>query len=112
MRQVGIIAAAALYALEHNVERLTEDHENAQILAQTLTEIPGFQIDPQNVDTNIVVFDVSASKHSVQEVVEKLSQEGVLMIPFGSHFVRAVTHVDVNRNDIDKTVQIIRKLFS
>ena len=71
----------------------------------------GFKIDPASVETNIIVFDVSASRYSVQDVVNKLKHEGVLMIPFGQHYVRAVTHLDISKTDIEKTISIVRNLF-
>jgi threonine aldolase len=111
MRQVGILAAAALYALENNVSKLVQDHENAKLLANELTKLKGFQIDPEQVETNIVVFDISKSGYSGAQVVEKLKQRGVLMIPFGATLVRAVTHLDVSREEMRRAIQIIHELF-
>jgi threonine aldolase len=111
MRQVGILAAAALYALENNVERLAKDHEHAIILAKELAKIKGFQINPEHVETNILVFDVSESGSSVEEVLGKLKAKGILMVPFGHTLARAVTHLDVSREDIEKTIRVIRKVF-
>ncbi|MCU0645922.1 MAG: low-specificity L-threonine aldolase [bacterium] len=111
MRQVGILAAAALYALEHNVSKLAQDHENAKLLANELATLKGFQIDPEQVETNIVVFDISKSGYSGAQVVEKLKQRGVLMIPFGATLVRAVTHLDVSREEMRRAIQIIHELF-
>lgn len=111
MRQVGLIAAAAEYALDHNIERLAEDHTHAQIVASAFAEIDGFKIDPDSVDTNIIIVDVSESGYGVDQVVGKLAQRGVLTIPFGAHFVRAVTHLDVNSEDIEFAVVVIREEF-
>ncbi len=111
MRQVGILAAAALYALKNNVERLAKDHEHAIILAKELAKIKGFQINPEHVETNILVFDVSESGFSVEEVLGKLKAKGILMVPFGHTLARAVTHLDVSREDIEKTIRVIRKVF-
>lgn len=111
MRQVGILAAAALYALENNVERLAEDHQHAKMLANALTKIKGFQIDPDHVETNIVVFDVSNSGLTVDEIVGKMKEKGVLLVPFGATLVRAVTSLQVTREDIEKTTQIFQELF-
>ena len=111
MRQVGILAAAALYALENNIARLADDHQNAKILAQGFAQIKGFQIDPQSVETNIVIVDVSESGYRVMEVVEKLKQNGVLVVPFGRTYIRAVTHLDVNRDQIIAALKIAQKLF-
>ena len=63
MRQAGIIAAGALYALEHNIERLAEDHENARILADAVRATPGLKLDPDIVDTNIVIFKSTRARH-------------------------------------------------
>lgn len=111
MRQVGILAAAADFALEHNVNRLKEDHKNAQILAKVLSTVEGFTIKPDDVDTNIVIFEVTSASLSVHEVVERLAKKGVLMIPFGSKYVRAVTHIDVSREDIELAAKVIREVF-
>jgi threonine aldolase len=111
MRQVGVLAAAALYALENNVSKLVQDHENAKLLANELAKLKGFQIDPEQVETNIVVFDISKSGYSGAQVVEKLKQRGVLMIPFGATLVRAVTHLDVSREEMNRAIQIIHELF-
>jgi threonine aldolase len=111
MRQVGILAAAAHYALDNNITRLAEDHENAQTLAQGISAIDGFEIDPDSVETNIVVFDVSGSEFTVEKVVQKLNKKGILMIPFGANFVRAVTHLDVNAAQIQQTVEVMQEIF-
>lgn len=111
MRQVGILAAAALFALEHNVERLREDHENAKKLAKGLADMPGIEIDPEQVATNIVLFDVAATGLDANTLVESLSGEGVLLIPFGPTSVRAVTHLDVTTADIDKALEIIARFL-
>lgn len=111
MRQVGIIAAAALYALEHNIDRLAKDHQHAKVLANELTKIDAFQINPDYVETNIVVFDVSKSDYSVNEVVDKLKKRGVLLVPFGATLVRAVTNMNVSQDDISKAIQIIHDVF-
>lgn len=111
MRQVGILAAAADYALKHNVERLAEDHQHAQILAKALSTIDGFKIDPAEVETNIIVFEVNSSFITVNEVIERLAGKGVLMIPFGSKYVRAVTHLDVSLQEIEFAAEVIKSVF-
>ena len=111
MRQVGILAAAAIFALENNVKRLAEDHEHANMLAIELAKIKGFYVDSEHVETNIVVFDVSQSGFSVDEVLGKLKTKGILMIPFGHTLARAVTHLDVSREDIETTIRVIRESF-
>jgi threonine aldolase len=111
MRQVGILAAAALYALENNVERLADDHKHARMLATELAKIKGFQVNPEHVETNILVFDVSESGLSVSEVLAKLKAKGILMISFGHTLARAVTHLDVTREDIETTIRVVHEMF-
>jgi len=112
MRQAGILAAAALFALEHNLERLEDDHIHAQRLARGLAEIAGFEIDPDSVETNIVIFNVKPSGKTAAEVVKLLEAKGVQMIPFGKYLVRAVTHLDVSEQDIELAIQVLHQLFS
>lgn len=111
MRQVGILAAAALFALENNVERLADDHAHAKILAQAIGGIKGFRINPDHVETNIIVFDVAESGFTVQQVLDKLAERGILMISFGETLVRAVTSLQVNRDDVEKTTKALGELF-
>jgi threonine aldolase len=111
MRQVGILAAACLYALDHHVERLEEDHENARRLAFELAHLDGIQIEPEQAVTNIVIFDVAGTGLDADSFVDKLATEGVLMIPFGPTTVRAVTHMDVSAADIDRALEIIARFL-
>jgi threonine aldolase len=96
MRQAGIVAAAALYALENHVERLAEDHALARRLADGLSAIPGIALDPAAVETNIVVFEVP----DAGAFLAALSAHGVAMSPLGARTVRAVTHLDVDADGI------------
>ncbi|MFQ5751215.1 MAG: low-specificity L-threonine aldolase [bacterium] len=111
MRQAGIIAAGALYALEHNFIRLQEDHDNAHRLAKALLSIPGIQLDLESVQSNIVIFDIKATGRAVNDVVEQLKKRGVLVIPFGGTRIRAVTHLEVRHTDIEKAVQMFKEVF-
>ena len=104
MRQSGVIAAAALWALEHNVERLAEDHENARLLADGLAQIDGVTIDPATVETNIVIFEVA----DAAGLVAALAEQGIELRHRGP-LVRAVTHLDVDREDIERTLVEIEK---
>ena len=108
---MGILAAAALYALENNVERLAQDHDHAKMLANELAKTKGFMINPEHVETNILVFDVSESGFSVAEVLNKLKSKGILMVSFGHTLARAVTHLDVSREDIETTIRVIHEVF-
>jgi threonine aldolase len=101
MRQSGILAAAALYALEHHVERLAEDHQNAQLLAQGIAGHRNLRLTPESVETNIVIFDTTPSGLTAAQLIQRLLDRGVLMIAFGEYLVRAVTHLDVSRQQIE-----------
>ncbi|MBI3962461.1 MAG: low specificity L-threonine aldolase [Deinococcus sp.] len=109
MRQAGIIAAGGVYALDHHVPRLAEDHQHAKILAGGLAEIPGIALNVDEVETNIVFFDVSGLGLTAAEVVQRLLQCGVRMGALGRTRVRAVTHLDVTRSDIDRAVAVARE---
>lgn len=111
MRQAGILAAAGLYALEHHVGRLKDDHDNAKKLARRLQQIPTVSIDPQHVDTNIVIFDVIGHRLSPQALVAALKQEGVLINAIGGTSFRAVTHLDVSSRQIDKAGEIFARVL-
>jgi len=111
MRQVGILAAAGLYALEHNVDRLADDHANARRLAEAIAGLPGVGVDLEAVQTNIVIIDVSGSKLTAPEAQELLKSEGVLVLPRDMRTLRAVTHLDVSREDIEHAIKCFRKVF-
>jgi threonine aldolase len=103
MRQSGIVAAGARYGLQHNVERLAEDHANAKFLAEGLAELDGVEIDPSTVETNIVIFDVP----DAQALHDKLAANGVEMSLLEGR-VRAVTHLDVDRAGIEKALAAVK----
>ncbi len=111
MRQVGIIAAAALYAIEHNIQRLSEDHENAWYFAESISEIEGVYIDLDSVQTNIVVLDIAGSGRGVDDIVASCREKGLLVVAFGATKIRAVTHLDVDRDDVRDAIQIMREVF-
>jgi threonine aldolase len=104
MRQAGVLAAAALYALDHHVERLADDHANARTLAAGLAPLDGVTIDADSVATNIVVFEVD----DAPALVRSLETAGVRMGALGPRTVRAVTHLDVDRDDVDRAVEAVR----
>ena len=110
MRQSGIIAAGAIYALENNIQRLAEDHANAQMLAKAIGNHPQLSLMGSAVDTNIVIFQVDPSLGTAADVADWLEQRGVLTIPFGAQLVRAVTHLDVSREDIEAAARILGEL--
>lgn len=96
MRQVGIFAAAGLYALDHNVERLAEDHANARRIAERLAQSPRIELDLTTVQTNILVFNLSSDAPDAPTVVKRAGERGVLVFAFGPRTIRAVTHLDVS----------------
>jgi threonine aldolase len=103
LRQAGIVAAGALWALDHHVERLAMDHDNARTLARGLAEIPGIDIDPASVATNIVIFRVS----DAHALCTQLAASGVIMGALDARTVRAVTHVDVGAEDIATALDVV-----
>jgi threonine aldolase len=110
MRQSGYLAAACLYALDHHVERLAEDHANARLLAAAVRDVPGLTLVPPEVETNLVWFEVDARLGSAKDVTERLKAEGVLVAALGKNVVRAVTHLDVTRADCERAAAAIRGL--
>lgn len=100
MRQAGVLAAAGLIALESMTERLTEDHENARLLAGSLAKVRGAEVDLSSVQTNIVMFKLSG-KRTAQEVIAGLKRRGVLASNIGSDAIRLVTHRDVDRSQCE-----------
>lgn len=109
MRQVGVIAAAALYALNNNVERLKEDHKKAKIFAEKISKIPEINIDLNTVQTNIVIF--STKKYEKREFINKLKERGVLISSGSYEYLRAVFHLDVHMCEVEEAVHIISELF-
>lgn len=107
MRQVGILAAAGLYALEHNLHRLHEDHEKTVRIALHLRQSPRILLDPATVQTNILVFSLSEEAPDAATFVARAREQGVLVVAFGKRTVRAVTHLDVNAEQCDQAAQIL-----
>lgn len=109
MRQVGILAAAGLYALDHNLARLDEDHDNARQLAEMLQSVPGVTVDPLAVQTNIVLLQ---TVEDANVIVERAQRAGVLTVPFTAHTVRCVTHLDVGSEDVRTAGERLRQVFA
>ncbi len=112
MRQVGILAAAGIYALENNLNRLIEDHHLAKKLAETIAEIPKIDIDLESVQTNIVIFDVKNTGIDPKVIEGELAAEGLLIVSMGGSLLRAVCHLDVDDDDISRAAKIISDYFS
>jgi threonine aldolase len=105
LRQAGSIAAACVYALDNNVERLAEDHDNARLFADGLAAIPGIEIDPATVETNIVIF----RPPDARGLIEALAGQVELSGPVNGDKVRAVTHMDVSRDEIEGALSLIER---
>ena len=110
MRQVGVLAAAAAVALEEGPKRLSLDHDNAQVLAQGMANIPRIRIQPEKVQTNIVIADISESGLATSELLKRLAARKVLAGPVDARRVRMVTHLDVDRGDIEHALLIIAEV--
>jgi len=110
MRQAGIIAAGGVYALRHHVKRLAEDHANARRLAEGLAALPGVALDPATVETNIVFFDLTGGVDA-PALVERLLERGVRVGAMGPRTVRAVTHLDVGADGIERALEAARAIL-
>lgn len=109
MRQVGIIAAGALYALEHHVDRLAEDHHKAQVLAEAIRAAPGLDLVGDSVDTNIVIFRVAEELGTAEEFCRRLEEQHVWMTARSRQTLRAVTHLDVSLADVERAAQVLHE---
>jgi threonine aldolase len=107
MRQVGVLAAACLIAMEDSPRKLHDDHRNAKFLAEGLAELPGVRVDPQKVQTNIVVFDVSGTGRAPADLSAELRQRGVMINAINERQLRAVTHYDVTRADCAQALEAV-----
>ena len=112
MRQSGILAAAGIYALEHHVGRLKVDHDHAKQLARRLQQIPTVKITPQDVDTNIVIFDVIGHRLTPPAIVASLKQEGVLINAIGGSSFRAVTHLNISSAMTEEACEIFARVLA
>ncbi|HEV3204554.1 MAG TPA: GntG family PLP-dependent aldolase [Gemmataceae bacterium] len=110
MRQAGVIAAAALFSLDHHIDRLGEDHRHARVIAQAVTETPGLRLDPPEVETNLVWFEVDPDLGSAKDIAAQLKQKGISVQPVGGHTIRACTHLDVSAAQAERAAEAIRKL--
>ncbi len=110
MRQAGVIAAAALYAIENHIERLAEDHRNAQVVAQAINDTPGLSLHPAEVETNLVWFHVDPELGTAAEIEHALEENGVLVHELGKYVLRACTHLDVSAAQAEQAADTIRKV--
>jgi threonine aldolase len=111
MRQVGILAAAGMLALEESPKLLPEDHANAKRLAEGVAELRGISIDPETVQTNIVIFDVADTGKTTAQISQSLREHGILANGINPREMRMVTHYDVDRDKIEKTLIALRNLL-
>ncbi len=112
MRQAGIIAAAGVYALEHHVERLAEDHENARAFSRAIAQIPGIRLIFDRCETNLVFFDVAETGLDAAEVEKRLRARGVRIGAMGPTRMRAVTHLDINAEQLGEAADILRDVIA
>ena len=112
MRQVGIFAAAGLYALEHAIDGLAADHANARFIAKELARSARIVLDLDTVQTNIIVFGLSAGAPDAQRLVADARERGVLINAFGPRTVRAVTHLDVSKQQCEKAAEVLLELVN
>ena len=111
MRQAGVLAAAGIVALNEMVDRLADDHANARKLAEGLAQMPGVLVDPEQIRTNIVYFEVDRQDMTVEEVVKRLDESGARMLPVGPGRIRAVTHYHISSEDIDYVLGVFAKIL-
>lgn len=111
MRQAGILAAACIYAVENHFPKLEEDHKKAKRFAEAIAEIPSVKVDLNTVQTNIVIFDVDIPTFVAEEFLIKLEKNGVLMLEIDPNRIRAVTHLDLTDEDVDKAISVMRDLL-
>jgi threonine aldolase len=108
-RQAGIVAAGALYALENHIDRLADDHTNARVLAEAIRSTPGLQLDQDTVDTNIVIFEVDVELGTAAAFAARLRDAGVLMNATAPQRIRAVTHLDVTREQVQHAAAVLHE---
>jgi threonine aldolase len=109
MRQAGVVAAAALYALDNHIDRLAQDHRNARTIAEAITSTPGLRLVPPDVETNLIWFEVDRDWCTAREVAQALKEQGVLVHVAGPHALRACTHLDVSSAQAVRAAEVIRK---
>ncbi len=112
MRQSGVLAAAALHALDHNLDRLAEDHAHAALLAEGLAGLAGVSVFPQAPETNILFLDVTGTGRTAADIAGRLADEGLRLGVEGPTRMRAVTHLDVDRGQIETAIGILRRVLS
>jgi len=111
MRQVGIVAAGALHGLRHHRDRLPDDHRRARRLAEAIAEIPGLRVNPAEIESNIVIAGLASGPEWLKTFIDALAAEGILVIPYGGPArFRAVMHLDVDDEALDRTIAALRRV--
>jgi threonine aldolase len=108
MRQAGVLAAAALYALDHHIDRLADDHANARLLAEAIADSPGLGIRGPGVDTNLIWFTIDPETGTARDFARALKEHGVVVMSGGPHLMRACTHLDVSADQAKQAATAIR----
>ena len=111
MRQVGMFAAACDFALDHNLDRLSQDHDNARLIADRLRECPGVSLAADPPQTNIVVFELTGNRLPAQQLVAALATQGILVNALGPTKLRLLTHLDVSREQCERAADALAKLL-
>jgi threonine aldolase len=111
MRQAGIVAAAGVFALRHHVDRLVVDHENARFLARGLAEVRGITLNPDEVESNIVIFDIAETGRTAREIAHEFSTHGLRMSVVSPSRLRAVTHLDISKRDVEEALRIVERVL-
>jgi threonine aldolase len=112
MRQAGVLAAAGIYALDHNIDRLADDHANARVIADRLSTSRRIALDRATVQTNILVFSLTADAPVASAVVDRARACGVLIFAFGPRTIRAVTHLDVSRDECAQAADVLLEIIN
>ena len=112
MRQAGMLAAAGLHALDHHIDRLAEDHANARLFADRVAEVPGIVLDPAEVETNLVFFNVDETGLSAKDISDQLLEKGIRIGIEGAFRMRLVTHLDVDRKDIEEAAEALTNIIA
>ncbi len=110
MRQIGILAAAADYAIEHHLSELKDDHRRARELAEVISECSELSIDLDSVETNILIFDLADI--SAEQAVQQLEDKGIQVVPFGPKTLRATFHFQIDDEDLSTVKEVFEKLFN
>lgn len=111
MHQAGILAAGCLYVMENQIERLIDDHDNARLLAKLLKDNPYIQINPEDIETNIVIFQVNNISLTAYKLVNFLESQGIRLLALNDKTIRAIVHQGISQDDIYSVSKVIKLLL-